>query len=249
MITDNDLQKLSAYLDDELNERETSQIETRLQQDSELREYLNSMRQSDRILKETMDPISLEKLPSELTDLIHNESLVNSRTDSVPDLRGQKQKWRRPYMASALAASFILALGFLAGRGWQSEPIAPEVMSTLMQPSNELVQMLNQNVSGTKRRIGDRMIILELSFLRRDGVLCRQFLKEQAGFTFHGIACRERGDRWINAVLSPVGTRPEQSAHYQLAGGDNESAVSSYIMNNIEGIPLSIEQEHNLFKR
>ena len=44
-------------------------------------------------------------------------------------------------------------------------------------------------------------------------------------------------------MISPVGNKPEESSHYRLASDNNNSAVGSYITQNIRGIPLSPEQE------
>ena len=240
-MNDNDLLQLSAYIDNELSDEEQALLEQRLQQEPGLRRCLDELRLNDAALQQTFNPIAQEPLPDDLVNLITGGPEQDDKQgDNVHVLKPKTEK--KAFWSSAIAASVLLGLGFLVGEMGEDSPSQEMVLNELLQPSPALVQVLGQQASGTITDISERQIKLELSFMRQDGSLCRQYLKTQAGYRFHGIACREQGN-WNNMVISPVGDKPEESAHYQLANGANDSAVSSYITNNIRGIPLSLSEE------
>lgn len=251
MIDERDFQQLSAYLDNELSEQERRAIEQRLSQEAALRDCLETLRQENQWLKHTFASIADEPVPDDLSQLILAKDESRHTPSNASVHRLQPRNRVKPYWTSGLAACLILIIGFMIGQTQgHREGQAPDThiaVNQQMQPSVALIDALDHDVSGTDKRVHDGRIKMELSFFRHDGSLCRQYLSQQNGRAFHGIACRESGV-WQNTVLSPLTNHTEERDHYRLAGPNQESAISSYISTTINGIPLSVEEEHDLLR-
>ena len=235
MITDNDHQLISQYLDGELNQAQMAQLEARFAVDSALSAHLDQLRDIDQVLR---DSVATEgRVPEHIT------AMLSQPDDTVVPLRPrQQQRW-----GLAVAASLLAGIAVVNGPRWIAG--SPE---SLMVPdiaeSAAFAQILEQEPSKAKGWYTVQNTVQlrpVLSFASSGGTWCREFLAAQSEEAWRGVACRRNGDWNIELLVQTPGLAGE-NAGYQTASAVNADTVASFIDANSTDIPLGRTEEAEL---
>lgn len=128
---------------------------------------------------------------------------------------------------------------------WQAIAAALAVITiggfllTAQNQTPTLADVLNDVPSGTSKIYQDGEIEVIATFSTND-TWCREFLSDKE----HGVACRE-GSSW-EIVVSESIQRTEEDRY--LPAGSSDS-VEQYVLNNIKGQPLNLDQETQQLSR
>ncbi|MCG8488806.1 MAG: hypothetical protein MI756_15130 [Chromatiales bacterium] len=250
MMNEQDRLQLSAYVDGQLDPEQSDALEFRLQQEPELREYLDQLRATDATLCKAFDSINDEPLPEALQQLLKEDisqceagaeskfrpSLIKQLSSALSFLSPQQMPWLSP----ALAATVTLVVGYIFGVNQSGYDDRGGLISQDLQPSSELVDILSRSPSGSVIQVGQLpavSILPELSFMDGSGYFCRQYIVQQNHQAFRGIACMA-DQQWQNQLLVPADLMPDDSTNYQPASAYSNPVISQYLEQHMQGIAL-----------
>ena len=211
-----DIELLSAFLDDELSKSERSALEARLENEPELAEQLKVLKANDEAMRDVFNSINSAPLPSSLTELLENEN-TQTQVYAAP-----KQFNWTPMLSAA--ACITLALAFTLG------------YNHFDSRKDSLEHTLSHVASGQK----NAGIEAEFSFLTSDKKLCRQYLHSSALKNLRSISCHTV-DGW-KQVASVEVEDTDDSMLYAPAGASS-NALDMFINNHISGAPLTPSEE------
>ena len=235
MITDNDHQLISQYLDGELNQAQMAQLEARFAGDSELSAHLEQLLHIDQALR---DSVAAEGRVSE-----HITAMLSQPDDQVVPLRPRRQqRW-----GLAVAASLLAGIAVVNGPRWIAGGPANLMVPDIAE-SAAFVQILEQQPSTAKGwyTVQDSVQLRPvLSFASSGGTWCREFIAVQAAEAWRGVACR-RDDNWDIELLVQTPGLAGESAGYQTAGAVSADTVANFIDVNSTDIPLGRTEEAEL---
>lgn len=139
-------------------------------------------------------------------------------------LEGQPQPRAGAFIRVGIAAAILLAV------------FGTTVL--LNQPGKPtLVDILNDMPSGQRTQSDDGTIEVIATF-RTETSICREFQTE----TSRGVACRTSGT-WETVI-----TEPHSAPNRDFTPASSNSPVQAFVMDNIQGQPLSPAQEAELLK-
>lgn len=247
MQNDNDDTKLSAFIDGELDERETVVLTGRLLNEPVLRERLEAMRAADEATRKVFATLDERPLPQGVLDLLEGSAPTPAGDNVVAfPRRGIRSFFQAPV---AIAASVALVAGFLVSRQLEQVPAAaPDaglVAAGFVDPDSGLHRLLETGASGERRSLGvDASGRVLLTVTDANGDFCRQFVVEGTGRAAHGFACRRAGDWELEAVGYAPAAAP---GTFQQAAGPVPAAVDATVDAITGGSdPLSLEEENRV---
>ncbi len=237
-ITD---EQLSGFLDNELDEQQMSLVRDAIAQDDTLCDRLAALSMVDHVVKTAAEQATNSPVPAHIEALCDAEqesnvvSFVERKTqndDQKTVVQGSNVRWLR---GMAMAASVAL-VGLL---GWQQ---LMDGQSSGNSEWQQVAAVLDSQTSGQAYQAGAQTVMPQLSFLNKDGALCRQFTV--IGTERHDamIACKQAGNWQQRAAVAldmPVG----QPGEYQTA--TSETALDNVLDEIMLGAPLNREQEQN----
>jgi hypothetical protein len=239
MIRENDHELISQYLDGELNQVQTAQLEARFAVDQELAAHLENLRNIDQALRDSM--ATEGRVPEYLT------AMLSQADDKVVPLRRplQHQGW-----GLAVAASLLAGIAMVGGPSWIAG--TPE---SLMVPdaaeSKAFAQVLESKPSiarGWYTVLDSVQMRPVLSFASNGGTWCREFLATQADEAWRGVACR-RDEKWDVELLVQTPGLAAESSGYQTASAETADVVANFIDTNSTDIPLGRDEEAGLIAK
>lgn len=243
-MNSDDIQKLSAYMDDELAPDEQEALDQRLAEDAEFRKLLQQLRQQELYLRASVNTIENAPIKPELVSLLTEDSddgVIADSTVKVVSLF----RYRIKRMAAAgipIAAMLLLATVFVFDPDSKQPSqdygrVAGETLSA------EISAVLENLVAGQEQRLTEGRLVREvLAFKRKDGALCKHFVEQQAQAAYAAVACREH-NTWVTQV-SVLAEPQELKGEQQFIPADGSgSAIDKYIEQNIDGTSLTVEQE------
>lgn len=182
----NDLEMLSAYLDNELNEGQRTALEQRLELEPELQQQLACLKQSDAMARSYFSEINSQPLPLNIEAMILNARAGDQNTQAKPTARILTwPKFKAPSWGLASAASVLLAVGF-----WMNQ--SPSVSDI----DSKLLSALETVPSGTFIDINAELKIeIIASYQDHQGVVCRYLLEHSPQNSNPAMACFVQG-RW-----------------------------------------------------
>jgi hypothetical protein len=203
---------LCAYLDDELEPAERSEVERAIAENAELRARLEALRRADAALTTAFDPAILGPTPDRLRDIVEKgpgpATVLPFRRRGLPAL--SNEVWRLP-----VAAAMALAVGvasFAAGRlTTGGEP----VLVAILESDRTLGAALDRTPSAEARRFGTADLTPVASFRSADGRFCREFEIAGTDGGATGVACRN-ADGWTVEAL--VAAEPEGPGYRTVNG-------------------------------
>jgi hypothetical protein len=226
--TDDEL--LSQHIDGELSELESAAILKRLKQEPELAKRLDSLSRVDRMLKDTYANTNID-LPEHLIDMLQAE-----HTNVVP-LRGN----HRPVWLTAVAASILVAVGFLVGQQWRHEQSLPLLLPSAVAVSGILESHPSSLDNWINLEAGLQLRPV-LSFVEKSGTYCREYELAGNGQGWRGVACRVQG-QWQTQLLVNVEDTTASTDQYRTAGALNAEIINSFVKQRIQDIPMGAEEE------
>ncbi len=224
----NDLEMLSAYLDDELSTSQRAEIEEKLAQNSELQQELERLKQSDAMARSYFFEIDSQSLPLNIEAMIlnakPNEDKPENQSPQAKNTTNTAKvfvwpQFKAPAWGLASAASVLLAVGF-----WMNQsPSVSEIDS-------KLLSALETVPSGTVIDIGNELRVEFIaSYQDQQGVVCRSLLEHTPQSSSAAVACFVKG-QW--------------QLEKEIAGEEYQTANSKAAVENAlkEGL-MNAEQE------
>ena len=247
---------LMAYVDGELDEKETNNVCKAIEADPKVQKRIDIFTDSAAMLQGVYDAPLHEAVPKRLLKAIGNsESGKPQRKlfDRIADFL-RIPVWQPAY---ALMASFVLLIGIGAGY-LASEIISPnKAFSPVALNSEKFSRGLETTASGQTFNIADRALQVTpvSTFLDKSQRYCRQYEQVKIGQNgekslSHGIACRDASGNWhtmIYIALPPASKSPANSTEYIPAG--EEDLIDMMVSKVMASPPLAIEQEAQLINQ
>jgi hypothetical protein len=237
--------KLSAYLDGELQPEEMEQLARDIAADAALAARLNRLAAANETFLRAASDIDVVPLPAGVTALLAGaEKREDARVVPFRPRRIAAFLIEHRAIAASLVCA-VAAYGFatLSGR-------APDLptSSGVIASGSPLHRVLEQGASGaTVRLAGGVEVKPQLTFLTTDDAVCRQYALTSASGAVEGIACRQ-DDGWRVQVASFAAGRIADS-DYQTAASGRSAALEAFIDAYISGAPLNAHQENEMLAR
>ena len=238
---------LMAYVDRELDQVTTAEIEGACAQDPQLAARIERHRQLRVAVHAAYAPALAEPVPDRLLSLARAGGSTSEPAPKVVDLAAvraaradaapRRAHWR---VWGALAAS--LALGVWIGSAFVSQRFAPnETFATVggqLIARGAVAHALDDQLASAQAETAP--VRVGLSFVSREGQYCRTFtLRDPAQA---GLACKSGAD-WRVHTLVQTGTNGEQPGGFRMAGSPVPEAVLRSVDQLIQGTPLDAAAE------
>jgi len=233
---------LMAYLDNELPPEERARVDAMVASDPGVKARLERQARVHAMLSAAFDPMVKETAPERLVSaamttpvslrwrLRERASRLFSGTDGVPSALPR-------YALMAATVALAVAIGWAIGRfPGVSAVIVPGEDGTLIA-QGDLEHALSDQLARDNASTGP---LVGVSFLAKDGDLCRTFETGSRTANFAGIACRDAG-AWMIKTLAHA--EPRKGTGYEVAGAGMPSAVRNAVAEMIDGTPFDAEQE------
>ncbi len=237
-------EKLSGYLDSELDAPERAEMAATLKRDGDTRNKIARMRQTDDLVRSAHEQPMGETVPDRFLRVI-DERLARARTVeiSVPVAQAANDNKRAWWLTGgAMAAS--LMLGVLLGAQILSRGAGGSAAMTVA-----LAEALETSPSGTSLTLkSGEAITPQLTFARSGGGHCRQFALAQEATRRTGLACRNDG-RWSLEVLLPSAPGRSIQDGYLAAEGSGDTTLNATVEALRAGDPLDKVEEDALIAR
>ncbi|MGS1097347.1 anti-sigma factor family protein (plasmid) [Aquamicrobium terrae] len=241
---------IMSYVDGELDEATSGEIETALASDAELRARVDLFAQTRLAAREALEPMLDEPVPQNLKALV--EAMVarsrQSVADPVPHSATAKRvlvpanDWQRLAAAACIAgllgvtAGYYMADGSMEPSGLQIAAADPQALFAALRtaPSGEELTLL-----GSAERF--RVIA---SFHDHQQALCREFELDMADKTkLTSVACDDNGQWRVRFAVNA----PEDTASY--APASSGEALDAYLTAIQAGDPLSADAERQALEK
>ena len=233
-----DDEKLLAYADGELDERERNEVERALATDPALADKLAghqalASRLSAAMQRELSEPVPERLLRAARTAPAGSAALTHIATRRKPDVRARLPRW------SALAASF--AFGAIGAALWLRS--ADDSVLTLQHgrllARGELAGALNDQLAGSAK--ADARMQVGLSFKDNEGHYCRTFSFRDRDASA-GLACRDVHG-WAVEAVAPLATTEETNGGLRMAASPMPKEILHAVDNRIVGEALDADAE------
>lgn len=230
-----DDERLSAYMDGELEQDEAVRLERRLAAEPALARRLEELRAADRSAGRAYRAIDEVPLPEAVLALLRENEA--GRSDAMPSAEVIPMPVRGPrrflQMPVAIAASVALVAGFLVHDLVGSGP-AIELTGTVARDS-DLYRLLETGVSSEALSLRDGEGRIVLTFQGGEGAWCRQFRLRTEGAATQGLACRAAGGWQMDtASFAPAGGE----GPYRQAADETPPALERAVRDRLAGAAL-----------
>ncbi len=227
-----DIEMLSAYLDNELEDAERQNFEERLAKDKDLADAFAKYSSNDQSYKHAFTAIDETPIPNSILSLLaesEKEISADSQKNIVELKNWHASKWM-PIAASLLIFAVSLPLFFK--------------MSELDSPT--LATVLNSQSSGQTIELdGSITLNLVMSFNDQQGHFCREYIFTQPNNSEQRVACKIDG-MWQTQVIGKL--EMVNGNHYQAAGSAGSEQIESWLDANMSGIPFGLETEQEILE-
>lgn len=234
-MNEDKLEKLSRYLDGDLEESERLQLETLLQQDSKLLHEMKELRSADALVRRATNSFAAGDVPAHITALVNrggNEVVLEDQPQSV------ETRW-----PLALAASTLVLVSFLAG---QRLPVTSNFSSSpTMGPTlNAVLESSASMHEGWISLDNDAQIRPTLSFANTSGNWCREYLMRKPNGHWQGVACRIDGSWQLGLLIATNAQRASGDGY--IPASTNGSEIFSSYTESLGGSPVGAADESEL---
>ncbi|TGN40410.1 anti-sigma factor [Marinobacter confluentis] len=243
-MNDHDFEKIMAYADQELEPDQVADVEKLLAEDTEARDFLARLRESDQLISGGLDSILDEPVPQRLIDAARGQSAESSSesdTGSGQSARvvefPKKPAFSRWAYATAASVTLLVAAGaFILSPGDSRQ-------GTLAEALNEA---LEQTPSGSIHGQPDDtvQVMPVATFQTAEAGICRQFAAQVQGQQTVGLACRSGQGQW-QIRAEKILAEGENGQSYAPASGGS-GPVADALSDLRGGEPLSAGQEQSL---
>ena len=246
MLTDEDDELLSAFIDGALPPDLLVALERRLQAEPALAARLKRLERANVVVRDAYAPIAAEPLPQRVLDLFDAPRRVEKADASVLDLaahrraRGLRFAPLPTSLAAGVALAVGLALGYLVTSRTPASDAALIASAGVIATGTPLHEVLETTTSATTREIGRGVSVTPmLTFRSVDGDYCRQVdvASERGGG--EALACRRDGSWRFEAVSFSAGA----TANGQFRPASRSSVIDAAIDERIDGDALGVSAE------
>ncbi len=220
----NDEELISAYLDNELDEKERKQVEDRLGKDEAFATAFASFEMQDSSLIKAYSKIDNKPLSPELDALVQS---LKAPQETPTSKKSSGWKTLLP-IAASIAMVAVLAPFFIYQ---EQTPVITQLDALNTIPSGQTITIKNE-----------QRLFLSMSFKDSAQRWCREYFVDRGNQSSHEIACKS-GNQW-QTEISVDAEFPD--ANQFMPASSNTALIDSWIDSNIEGDVLSIEQENAL---
>lgn len=235
-------EKLSAFLDSELPEKEMEMIRELLATDETLVNRIAEMASVDAIVSSTYHQIDEEPLPHSIQQLL--DSADHSPSGIAASVSAKSTSnvtsfplWRRFGQAIQQHASYATAAALVIGMG-----VGYSLLGINSQGNPDwdaVAQVLNHTPSGDSITLNEQFIVTpRVSFTNTEGQFCRQFVMVDSSQQHNNIACHTPQGWQLHAT---VYTTPQADSSYQTATSDQ--TINAMVDAMANGPFLNREQE------
>lgn len=180
-----DIEKLSAYLDNELSVDDRVELEQRLSQNTQLQQALTKLDGTNVIANEYFSELDKTPLPANLETMIRNAEPEQKSVTVVDIFRSKINKLTLQSWGFASAASVVFALGT-----WMLMPVTDSNINA------RLLAVLNAEPSGSVTTINPELKIEVLaSYQNLQGIVCRSLIEHTPTSSNPILACLNQG-KW-----------------------------------------------------
>lgn len=244
-----DDETLIAFVDGELDEKQTKQVEVLFEQQPELQVRIERIMAADQKLCQGFNVLLKEPPPKHLIDAIHN-SPIGASSSQVVDLPVVREKSSLTFWYYGIAASVMLLVGVVVGLQIQPSDIDSHTLaqadSGLLLDNNPLYRALQQTPSQQSYQITEEDRVTPImSFIATDGRYCREFEVASKQTVSLGVACRE-DHVWRVELLLASQDQPLMSSGYQPASGFNQQALDAVLDPLWSGEAFGADDEQRL---
>lgn len=235
--------KLSAFLDNELNDDEMQQVRDMIATDPQVAERVEQLAMADAQLNQAISAIDDRPLPSAISAMLDETSASansddtrrseSSNNDTTNNVLPFKRKLRNTatWFGGAVAACLVVVIGYQSG----FQTGAPGLEA-------QIATALSRSASGATRQINGSDLRVHLSFTDNQGDYCRQFSLSTSTSRRDQVACLREGQWKIEADIER--TMP-QANEFQVASGPGE--IDRYL-DALGAQVISLENEQQLIK-
>ncbi len=230
---------LSAYIDDELEPLQKSEIEALIRSDESVALKYRELKALGPVLLKTFDAINEAPLPDAVQRLLEP---LPEKPSMVDRLRVWLSffEFRGSY-AYAFSAALMLAVTLPLLMSQLSR--APQMLkdNQWLDGGSELARALSGAASGTGYASADGVVQLRYSFVSSAGLFCREFAVDSGHLNQTGVACREQ-DNW-KVVIATEAVAVADRSGYETASADDTDRVNDYVDRMMDGDILSLTRE------
>ena len=226
-MNENDTELLSRYIDSDLSESELTELQARLQTDTELSAALTAMQSVNDRIRDAFEYTAVA--PSRIASLLEKKS---SNVIAFPSQN------RRAGWGLAVAASVMAAAGLLMFQN--SGQLAGDYEDQDARFAGVIDNRVSRGAGWDVLKDGSRFRPI-LSFKAYDGSWCREYLLESKESAGRGVACLNDGT-WVTQVFSAQ-AMPGQQTEYRPAGSNDSDVVARFVTDNADSIALGAEEE------
>lgn len=239
-----DDEKLSGFVDRELDPKEQADMAAALERDQGAREKLARMQRTDALVRAAHDGPMREAVPDRFLRAI-DAGLASSDVTRLPaPIARAANDNRKTWWLTGSAVAASLMLGVLIG-----PQILPQGGGGSAALSVALSDALETSPSAKSVTLqSGEAITPQLTFARTGGGHCRQFTLASRSTTQAGLACRDDG-RWSLEALLPSSAAGSAEAGYVAAEGPSDAALTATIDALRAGDPLDKAAEDALIAR
>lgn len=226
---------VSAYLDGELSDEEIRVLDTRFKVDQTLRKLLDEYRNQQDLLRLGADEINRDAVPESIMSLLAEPTVfpwldrLKNLSISLFDLR---------YL-TVTGGTCVFLMGILIAIFFSK---GPQTLSEPMQAFLSQMEFRIDVLGGQEQRIE-----LRLSYLSKSGNLCKLYEARSSEETYLNVACLKQSN-WQLVFEHKLDYSPIRRDLYVPARAQLAPEVEAFILSDIDGNPLSLEQEKSFLK-
>ena len=256
-------EKLSAFLDGELDNAEMDSVREAIAQDVTISDRLAALAEVDRVVKVAAEKATAVALPKEIVALLSNEQQLSQESEAQAsgvsldsessskqsvaenvkpfpkkvDVTNREQSgqtnWKGPF---AIAASVAVLAGLVFFNQQGAETVQPSHWANVSS-------VLDENLAGEATSFESGITVTpQLSFLNTDFNYCRQAEVASQDELNVMIACKDKQGAWQLAA-SKLDELGEKAGNYQTA--TSAKLLEDELDKMMASAPLNREQEKN----
>lgn len=251
VLSDQDIELLSQYLDAELAPALSRALEARLHSEVALQAGLLRMQELNQRLRDALAerdtiPQAVEALLQDTPaqDGTERAAFSGATVLAFPRRTPAPAVAAKPVWMSAVAASFVgaIALSLVADLGQSPQSRLPGNDGLVTAALDEL-----PSGDGWAELSDGREIQPVLSFPHEDGRWCREYLLRGGESDWRAVACREQ-DSWVTQAAG-LESYLDPADAYRPAGASDSAPVASFIGQHAGDIALGRDDESALIDR
>lgn len=237
-MRDQDCEQIMAYHDRQLDGEQSAKVEQLLAGDSEAREFLAQLQESDSFLRTGLGEVLEQPVPQHLVDAALGNPAEPGRESKVLAFPARSFVSRWAYATAASVTLAVIAGTYmLAGQ--------PDVAQ-----SDLLARVVSEGLEVTAtgdiyRASGPQVQVMPMAtFATADAGVCRQYAAQYQGEQSVGLACRQQESQWQIRAQQTLASGSQPGLYVPASGsedqiGDEIEAVGG-------GQPLDITKEATL---